>query len=96
MSELFSWLKTDGVIMTVGLPTEPHKISGFDLIDKRKGIVGSSIGSIKETQEMINYCHTNDIYPEVEIIPIEKINLAFDNTVSGKVRYRYVIDMSSL
>ena len=45
---------------------------------------------------MINYCHTNDIYPEVEIIPIEKINLAFDNTVSGKVRYRYVIDMSSL
>ena len=96
MSELFSWLRTDGVIMTVGLPTEPHKISGFDLIDKRKGIVGSSIGSIKETQEMINYCHTNDIYPEVEIIPIEKINLAFDNTVSGKVRYRYVIDMSSL
>ena len=45
---------------------------------------------------MINYCHKNDIYPEVEVIPIEKINLAFENTVAGKVRYRYVIDMSSL
>ena len=96
MNELFSWLRTDGVIMTVGLPTEPHKISGFDLIDKRKGIVGSAIGSISETQEMINYSHKNDIYPEVEVIPIEKINLAFENTVAGKVRYRYVIDMSSL
>ena len=77
-------------------PSEPHKISGFDLIDKRKGIVGSAIGSISETQEMINYCHKNYIYPEVEVIPIEKINLAFENTVAGKVRYRYVIDMSSL
>ena len=96
MSKVFSWLRTDGIIMTVGLPTQPHLISSFDLIDKRKGIIGSSIGSISETQEMIYYCHKNNIYPEVEVIPIDKINLAFDNTVSGKVRYRYVIDISSL
>jgi len=96
MSKVFSWLRTDGIIMTVGLPTQPHQIWSFDLIDKRKGIVGSSIGSISETQEMIYYCHKNNIYPEVEIIPIDQINLAFDNTVAGKVRYRYVIDMSSL
>ena len=96
IGKVFSWLTTDGIIMTVGLPTEPHKISSFDLIDKRKGIIGSAIGSISETQEMIHYCHKHNIYPEVEVISMDKINEAFDNTVAGKVRYRYVIDMSSL
>ena len=64
--------------------------------DKRKGIVGSAIGSIAETQEMIDYCNDKNIYPEVEIIPISKINEAFDRTINKDVRYRFVIDMSTL
>jgi uncharacterized zinc-type alcohol dehydrogenase-like protein len=96
MAQVFSLLKTDGRIMTVGLPMEPHAISSFSLIDKRKGIIGSSIGSIVETQEMINYCNENNIYPEVEMIPISKINEAFERTINKDVRFRFVIDMSSL
>ena len=96
MSQVFSFLKTDGIIMLVGLPMEPLAISSFSLIDKRKGIIGSAIGSIKETQEMIDYCFKNNIYPEIEIIPISKINEAFDRTINQDVRYRFVIDMSSL
>ena len=90
------FLKTDGVIMLVGLPMEPLSISSFSLIDKRKGIVGSSIGSIDETQEMIDYCNEKNIYPEVEMIPISKINEAFERTINKDVRYRFVIDMSTL
>jgi len=96
MAQVFSFLKTDGLIMLVGLPMEPLAISSFSLIDKRKGIVGSSIGSIGETQEMIDYCNEKNIYPEVEMIPISKINEAFDRTINKDVRYRFVIDMSSL
>ena len=96
MGKVFSFLKTDGLIMLVGLPMEPLQISSFSLIDKRKGIVGSAIGSIAETQEMINYCHEKNIYPEVEVIPISKINEAFDRTINKDVRYRFVIDMSTL
>ena len=96
MAQVFSFLKTDGLIMIVGLPMEPLAISSFSLIDKRKGIVGSAIGSIAETQEMIDYCNDKNIYPEVEIIPISKINEAFDRTINKDVRYRFVIDMSTL
>ena len=96
MSQPFSFLKTNGIIMLVGLPMEPLAISSFSLIDKRKGIVGSAIGSIAETQEMIYYCNEKNIYPEVEIIPISKINEAFDRTINKDVRYRFVIDMSTL
>ena len=96
MAQVFSFLKTDGLIMLVGLPMEPLAISSFSLIDKRKGIVGSSIGSIGETQEMIDYCNEKNIYPEVEMIPISKINEAFERTINKDVRYRFVIDMSTL
>jgi len=96
MTKVFSFLKTDGLIMIVGLPMEPLAISSFSLIDKRKGIVGSAIGSIAETQEMIDYCNEKNIYPEVEMIPISKINEAFDRTINKDVRYRFVIDMSTL
>mgnify|MGYP001250823586 FL=1 len=96
MAQVFSFLKTDGLIMIVGLPMEPLAISSFSLIDKRKGIVGSAIGSIAETQEMIDYCNKKNIYPEVEMIPISKINEAFDRTINKDVRYRFVIDMSTL
>ena len=96
MAEIFSLLKTDGRIMIVGLPMEPLAISSFSLIDKRKGIIGSSIGSISETQEMINYCNTNNIYPEIEIIKMAQINEAFERTINKDVRFRFVIDMSSL
>ena len=96
MAEVFSLLKTDGRIMIVGLPMEPLAISSFSLIDKRKGIIGSAIGSISETQEMINYCNENDIYPEIEMIEMAQINEAFERTINKDVRFRFVIDMSSL
>ena len=96
MAEVFSLLKTDGRIMIVGLPMEPLAISSFSLIDKRKGIIGSAIGSISETQEMINYCNENNIYPEIEMIEMAQINEAFERTINKDVRFRFVIDMSSL
>ena len=96
MGQPFSFLKTDGLIMLVGLPMEPLAISSFSLIDKRKGIVGSAIGSIKETQEMIDYCFEKNIYPEIELIPISQLNEAFDRTINKDVRYRFVIDMATL
>jgi uncharacterized zinc-type alcohol dehydrogenase-like protein len=61
-----------------------------------KTIQGSLIGGLEETQEMLDYCGLNNITSEVEVIPIDKINEAFDKTIAGDVHYRFVIDMATL
>jgi uncharacterized zinc-type alcohol dehydrogenase-like protein len=90
-------LKRDGRITLVGLlaPIETP-LDNSVLAFNRLSFGGSLIGSIEETQEILEFCAAQGIVPEVETIPIERINEAFDDVVAAKVRYRYVIDASSL
>jgi uncharacterized zinc-type alcohol dehydrogenase-like protein len=91
-----SLLKQDGTITLVGLPEKPPSINMFALISKRASIAGSMIGGMPETQEMLEYCGRNNIVAEVEVIPIQKINEAFERMLKQDVKYRFVIDMTSL
>lgn len=89
-------LRADGTLTLVGAPEEPLSISAFSLLFGRKKLVGSLIGGIAETQEMLNFCGENDITSDVEIIPIQKINEAYERLVQSDVKYRFCIDMASL
>ena len=89
-------LKQDATMCLVGLPEKPPSVSVFSLITKRASIAGSMIGGMIETQQMLDYCGQNNITSEVEVIPIQKINEAFERMLKQDVKYRFVIDMSSL
>jgi len=91
-----SLLKQDGTITLVGLPEKPPAVSVFSLISRRASIAGSMIGGMPETQQMLDYCGQKNITAEVEVIPIQKINEAFERMLKQDVKYRFVIDMSSL
>jgi len=91
-----SLLKQDGTLALVGLPDKPPAVSVFSLITKRASIAGSMIGGMPETQEMLEYCGKNNITADVEVIPIQQINEAFERMLKQDVKYRFVIDMSSL
>jgi alcohol dehydrogenase (NADP+) len=90
-------LKRDGAMVLVGAPEHPHPSpSIFSLLMARRSLAGSGIGGIPETQEMLNYCAAKGIVSDIELIPIQKINEAYERLVKGDVRYRFVIDMKSL
>jgi alcohol dehydrogenase (NADP+) len=89
-------LKQDGTLTLVGLPEKPAPVSVFSLIAKRASVAGSMIGGMPETQEMLDYCGKHNIAADVEVIPIQKINEAFERMLKQDVKYRFVIDMSSL
>ncbi len=89
-------LRVDGAMVLVGIPPHSTPLRASSLIDGRRTLAGSLIGGIAETQEMLDYCAENDIWADVEVIPIQKINEAYDRMVRGDVRYRFVIDMKSL
>jgi len=89
-------LKTDGTMILVGVPDKPAQLGAFPLILKRRRLVGSLIGGIQETQEMLDFCAKHKFGADVEVIPIQKVNEAYDRLVRGDVRYRFVIDMNSL
>ncbi len=90
-------LKRDGTLCLVGAPEHPHPSPEvFDLIFKRRSIAGSGIGGIKETQEMLDYCAEHNIVSDVEVIPIQQINQAYERMLKGDVKYRFVIDLASL
>jgi alcohol dehydrogenase (NADP+) len=89
-------LRTDGVLVLVGLPTKPLDIQPFALVGGRKCLTGSMIGGIAETQEMLDYCAEKNITSDIELIPIQKINEAYERTIKNDVRYRFVIDMATL
>ena len=91
-----SLLDLDGKMLVVGLPSEDPKTSPFALIKNRRSITGSMIGGTKETQEMLDYCAEKNIVADVEVIPIKKINEAYERMIKNDVRYRFVIDMSTL
>jgi alcohol dehydrogenase (NADP+) len=89
-------LKTNGTMIVVGAPPAPAQIPAFNLIMKRRNIIGSLIGGIKETQEMLDYCAEHNIVSDVEVIDISKIDEAYERMLKGDVRYRFVIDIASL
>ncbi|HQW84240.1 MAG TPA: NAD(P)-dependent alcohol dehydrogenase [Ferruginibacter sp.] len=91
-----SLLRTNGVMVCVGVPPTPAQIPAFNLIFGRKSFAGSLIGGIPETQEMLDYCAENNIVCDVEIIAIKDINNAYERMLNGDVRYRFVIDMATL
>ena len=90
-------LKLDGVLCLVGLPGEKHPSPDVGpLIFKRRAIAGSLIGGISETQEMLDFCAENNIVADIELIPANLINTAYDRMERGDVKYRFVIDIVSL
>jgi len=89
-------LGRDGNITLVGAPETPLRVSAFALLLGRKSLSGSLIGGIKETQEMLDFCAEHNITSDVEIIPIQKINEAYERLVKSDVKYRFSIDMASL
>jgi len=90
-------LKRDGTLVLVGVPSMPHPSPSVGaLVFGRRAIAGSLIGGIKETQEMLDFCAAHNIVSNIEKIPIQKINEAYDRMLKSDVKYRFVIDMSSL
>jgi len=89
-------LKLDGTLTLVGAPEKPLPVAAFSLLGGRKSFSGSGIGGIAETQEMLDFCAEHGIVCEIEMIPIQKVNEAYDRLLKGDVKYRFVIDMASL
>jgi len=89
-------LRRDGNLTLVGAPEKPFALSAFGLILGRRSLSGSPIGGIAETQEMLNFCGTHGITADVEVIPIQKVNEAYERLVTADVKYRFSIDMASL
>jgi uncharacterized zinc-type alcohol dehydrogenase-like protein len=90
-------LKRDGTICLVGVPEQPHPSPGVaGLIFRRRSLAGSLIGGLKETQEMLDFCAQHNIMSDIEKIPIQKINEAYERMLKSDVKYRFVIDMASL
>lgn len=96
-NDYLAMLTVDGHMVILGIPDAPTPpISAFNLVGGRRSLSGSMIGSIKETQEMLDFCGKHNILADIELIKIQDVNEAFDRVVKSDVRYRFVIDMASL
>jgi uncharacterized zinc-type alcohol dehydrogenase-like protein len=93
---IINLLKRDGALAIVGAPPSPAEILGFGLIMKRRTLGGSLIGGIAETQEMLDFCAAREIVSDVEVIPMAKINEAYERMLRNDVKYRFVIDIATL
>ena len=89
-------LKTDGTLILVGVPEKPTPLEPFSLILHRRRIAGSVIGGIRETQDMLDFCAEHKIESDVEVLPIQQVNEAYERVLKGDVRFRFVVDMASL
>jgi len=89
-------LKIEGSMVLVGIPEKPIQLAAFSVIAGRRSLSGSMIGGIQETQEMLDFCAQHEIACDIEVIPIERVNEAYERVVKSDVRYRFVIDMASL
>lgn len=89
-------LKRDGNLVLVGAPEKPLSVGAFPLLFKRRSISGSLIGGLPETQEMLDFCGKHGITSDVEVIRMDQINEAFERMLKSDVKYRFVIDMTSL
>jgi uncharacterized zinc-type alcohol dehydrogenase-like protein len=96
INALLGLLARDGNLTLVGAPEKPMPVSSFNLIFGRRSLSGSPIGGLAETQEMLDFCGQHNITADVEVIPIQKVNQAYDRLLKQDVKYRVVIDMASL
>ena len=92
LTPYLSVLKIDGTMVLLGVPPEFSQVSAGALIGGRKRLTGSLIGGIEETQEMLNFCSAKKVFSDIELIDAADINKAYDRTVKGDVKYRFVID----
>ncbi len=95
-NEYLSLLKTNGVMVLLGIPPKALEVQAGKLISRRRSLAGSLVGGIKETQEMLDYCAEHNIVSDVEMISMDQINEAYQRTLDADVRYRFVIDMKTL
>lgn len=95
-SEYLNLLKVDGTMVIVGLPEKDVSLGAFSLTAGRRSLAGSQIGGIAEIQEMLDFCGKHGVASDIEEIPIQKVNEAYERVLKGDVRYRFVIDMASL
>lgn len=91
-----SLLAVDGTLVNVGAPSEPLPVHVFSLIPQRRSFAGSSIGGIRETQEMLDFCAEHNITPEIEVISASQIDEAWERVLASDVRYRFVIDIGTM
>jgi len=89
-------LRVDGAMVVVGLPEKDIPVAAFSLTARRRSLAGSQIGGIRETQEMLDFCSKHKIACDIEVVPIQKVNEAYERVLKSDVRYRFVIDMASL
>jgi alcohol dehydrogenase (NADP+) len=95
-NQYLSLLALDGAMVVVGVPEKPASVASFSLIFGRHSLAGSAIGGIEETQEMLDFCAKHSIVSDIEVVPIQKVNEAYERVMKSDVRYRFVIDMASL
>jgi uncharacterized zinc-type alcohol dehydrogenase-like protein len=96
LSAYLSLLTTNGHMVLVGVPEKGMSIHPFPLIMGRRSLAGSLIGGIQETQEMLDFCGKHNIMPDIELIPFQKVNEAYERVIKSDVRYRFVLDTASL
>lgn len=92
LNNYLNLLKIDGTLVLLGVPPEPSLVHAFSLIGGRKKLTGSLIGGLKETQEMLDFCAKKKVFSEIELISAQQINKAYERTIKGDVKYRFVID----
>src|SRR5580692_3428166 len=95
-ADYMNLLNTDGSMVIVGLPEKDIPISAFALTAGRRSLAGSQVGGIRETQEMLDFCGKHGVASDIEVVPVQKINEAFERVLKSDVRYRFVIDMATL
>jgi uncharacterized zinc-type alcohol dehydrogenase-like protein len=95
-NQYLNLLKVDGAMVLVGIPEKQVPVSALPLVFRRRSLTGSAIGSLKETQEMLDFCGRHNITCDIELTPIQKVNECWERILKSDVRYRFVIDMASL
>jgi uncharacterized zinc-type alcohol dehydrogenase-like protein len=96
LNRLLGTVKVDGALVLVGVPPQPAPVNAFSLIGGRKTLAGSLVGGIAETQEMLDFCAERELAADVEVIPMRAIDEAYERMLRSDVRYRFVIDLSTL
>jgi uncharacterized zinc-type alcohol dehydrogenase-like protein len=96
INDYLQMLNVDGTLVVIGLPGKPYAVEVGSLLPARRSLSGSMIGGIAEMQEMLNFCGEHNIVSDVEVIKADYINQAYDRTVASDVKYRFVIDATTI